>query len=118
MSAIPEVMTLTVISIGALICLVYLLASNGLIDHRLKGIQEGKVSKGGINRNPPITRRPLPPKGQGRIRSEEDNSNQMPTFNKPALTEGFTRGGTGAVKRQLGNCRKPTSPPPGRPKHD
>ena len=65
MNQIPEIMTLIVIATGALICLVYLLASNRLIDHRLRGIQEGKVSKGGINRYQPKTKRPAPPKGQG-----------------------------------------------------
>ena len=72
MDTIPEILTLAVITIAAFICLAYLLVSNGLVDHRLKGIQEGKVSKGGVNRNPPITRRPPHPKGQGRVRSESD----------------------------------------------
>jgi hypothetical protein len=28
-------------------------------------IKEGKVQKGGINRKPPVTKRPSSPKGQG-----------------------------------------------------
>ena len=72
MNQIPEIMILAVITIAAFICFIYMAGSYGLVDHRLKGIQEGKVCKGGVNRNPPITRRPLPPKGQGRVRSESD----------------------------------------------
>lgn len=35
-------------------------------------ISEGRVCKGGVNRLPPVTNRPLPPKGQGILNKEVD----------------------------------------------
>jgi len=34
-------------------------------------IDEGKVSKGGVNSSPPSTPRPPPPIGQGKVNSED-----------------------------------------------